>query len=170
MADQYIQPGLAHQTRFFDIESISQGKKAQFLSNLKGFYFHSIPHAGVFQFLAKASIDQTDGGEIHDRGETQMLQMSQVRPHFPGGVGPAYACYHGGFLDHRKDPMGQVNNNLVGIPVGHQTGQGAFAIHTEQTGIVNPDQINSALLGEFPGNAGAGAGDDDRPTCISNRF
>ena len=144
MADQYIQP--AWPANASSTLKAYPRVKAHSLAILRVSIStpcprHCLPVPGESVHRSNLTV-----GKFMTAEKPQMLPDTvEVRPHFPGGVGPTLACYHGGFLGHWKDPMGQVNNNLVGIPVeAIQTGQGAFAIHTEQTRIIGPDQISSA--------------------------
>ena len=65
-------------------------------------------------------------------------------------------------LHDRQHLARHVDDDGVGVAVGHQPGEAAAAGHAEAARVVDDDQVDAAALGELGRDAGPGAGADDR--------
>src|SRR5262249_58423145 len=63
----------------------------------------------------------------------------------------------------RQYLAGHVEDDLVGIPVGHHAAEAAAAGHAEAAGVVEDDQVDAARLGTLGAEAGTGAAADNGP-------
>src|SRR5260221_3141765 len=64
--------------------------------------------------------------------------------------------------DHRKHFAGHLDDDLVGVAVGHETGERAASRHPVAAGIVDDDKVDAAGLLTFGREPGSGATADDR--------
>ena len=114
------------------------------------------------RFGAEDAVDQADGGEVLDAVEAHRLQLAQEDRHDAERIGAADAGQHRRVADDRQHFPRHVQDDRVGVAVGHQAGEAAAAGHPEAAGVVDDDQVDAAALGELGRDAGAGAGADDR--------
>ena len=127
-----------------------------------------IAHSGFFEIGPEGAVDQAHGGKVLNAREPGGLYAVKELVHQAEGVGGADPGQNGGVPDHGQHFAGHFHHHAVGIAIGHQPGQRAAPGHTVPSGIVDHDQVNSAGLFAFGGQAGARAAADDRRAGIAH--
>src|SRR5207302_7885998 len=89
--------------------------------------------------------------------------VAQDQLHDAERVRAADARQDGGVLHDRQHVAGHLDDDLVGVAVGHHAAQAAAAGHAEAARVVDDDEVDAARLGALGADAGAGAAADDRP-------
>ena len=123
----------------------------------------AVAHPGLLEVLAEQAVDQADRREVLDAGEAELPELAQEHGHEPERIGPADAGEHGR-VPHDRQHLGRhLDDDRVRVAVGHHARQRAAAGHPVAPRVVDDDQVAAARLGALRGEAGAGAGADDRP-------
>ena len=81
------------------------------------------------------------------------------------GSVPQTPASTGVFFTTGKHLAGHLDDDAVGVAVGHQAGERAAPGHAVAPGVVDDDEVGAARLGALGGDAGAGAAADDGLTC-----
>ncbi len=78
------------------------------------------------------------------------------------GSVPLTPASTGVLLDDRQHLARHLDDDLVGVAIGHQAGERAAPGHAVAAGVVDDDQVDAAGFLAFGGKPGAGAAADDR--------
>ena len=78
------------------------------------------------------------------------------------GSVPQTPARTGVLLHDRQHFAGHVDDDLVGVAIGHHAAEAAAARHAKPARVVDDDEIDAAGLGALGADAGAGAAADDR--------
>ena len=132
-------------------------------------YLKTVAHAGLLKILAEYAVDKTDGREVLHAVEALCLELTEVNVHNTEGVGTADARKNGGVLDNGKDFCTHLNDYLVCVAVGKQTGKRTAAGHAVAAGVVDYEHIRTARLAALSGDTGTGA-DADKDLTVFDFF
>src|SRR5579884_1344269 len=160
--NQHIGASLGHRFGLLFGEYIRTGQQAEVMGHANHVHLESVAHAGLFQALPKAAINQADCREVLHTAEARRLDLAEEELHHTEGVRPTDAGQHWRVLHDRQDLTGHVHDDAIGIPIGHHAAQAAPAGHAEAAGVIDDDQVDTACLGTLGTDAGAGAAADDR--------
>src|SRR5439155_24031761 len=103
-------------------------------------HFQTVTHLRFFEPLAKAAVDEADGGEVLHAAEAGRLHFAQEQLHDAERIGAADAGEHGGVLDDRQYLAGHIHDNLIGVAIRHHAAEAAAAGHAKAPGDVDDDR------------------------------
>ena len=121
-----------------------------------------VAHPRLLEVLAEDAVDEPDGREVLDAGESGGLHLVEEAAHHPEGVRAVDPREHRRVLDDGEDFVGHLHDDRVGVPVGQQPGERAPAGHAETARVVDDQQVDSARFGGLGRYARARAAADDR--------
>ena len=126
------------------------------------FDLQRVRHAGLFEIGAEDPVDQAYGGEVLNAGKAQRFQLIEEDVDVAERIGSVDAGEHRCPGHDRQHFAGHLQNDRIGVAIGHQTGKRAATGHAVTAGIVDHDQVDPAGLLAFRRQPGAGAAADDR--------
>jgi len=128
--------------------------------------FQAESHPGFLKVGPKDTVNQPDRGEILNASITQVLQFLQEMGADHKGIGTTNPGEDGSFVNGSEYLMGHFTHNLIGISVGHQTGQRAASSHPIAARIVDDDQIDSPGFFASSTDSGAGTAPKNWPAAL----
>jgi len=165
MRHQHVRTRLSHRHGLVGVEDIRSGQQIQLMRLRNGLDLLVVAHAGGFQVGTEVAVDQADGGEVLDAGESHLLELLEEDGHQPEGIGAVDAGEHRRVLDDRQHLRGHLDHDGVRVAVGKQAGQRAAACHAVAPRVVDDQQVGAARLGAFRRDARARAAADDGLPC-----
>ena len=137
MCDQNIGARFGHCLCLIYIKYIWSGKQIHFMGFADHINLQAIPHICFLKILAEHTINESYGWEVLYTDKSHILELAKEYIHNPERIGTAYASQHRCVLHNRKNLAAHINNDLIGIAIGKQTGQGAAPCHSVPAGVVN---------------------------------
>jgi hypothetical protein len=103
-----------------------------------------------------------DGREVLHAGEAHRLELAQEHVRQIERVGAVDPGQDRRVPDHRQHLVRHLHDDVVGVAVGQQTGQGAPPRHPVAAGVVDHDEVDATGLLPLGRQPGAGASAYDR--------
>ena len=117
---------------------------------------------GFLERLPHVAVEEPDGGEVLDAGESQRAQLLEKELRDDERVRAVDAGEHRRLLHDRQHLVGHLLDDLIGVAVGEEARRAAAPGHAIAAGVVDDEQVDAAGLFALGRQARAGAAADDR--------
>ncbi len=159
--DQEVRAGFRHGLRLGFIEDVRAGEQVQFMRACNHLNFLAVSHAGFLQILAEKAIDQPHGGEVLHSGKAELFQIAKKQVHDAKRIGSTNASQHRNLANDGQYFARHLQDDGIGVAVGHEAGQGSSPGHTVAARIVNDDEVGACGFGALGGDSSSRAGAQD---------
>ena len=163
MRDELVGVGLDHLAGVVGIEHIWRGVQVEVVGDRDRFDLLVVSHSCGFQVGPEVAVDEAHRREVLDAREADLLEVPQEDRHQPERIRAVDAGEDRDVLDDGQDFGRHVDDDRIGVAVGHHPRQRAAPGHAVAARVVDDDQVGAAGLGALGREARAGAGSDDRP-------
>ena len=162
VGDHDVGPGLGHGAGLGLVEHVRGRQHVLGTGEADHLHLEPVAHAGLLQIGPDPAVEETHGREVLHAREAQRLQLVEEVVEEAERVGAVHPGQHRRVPHHRQHLARHLDHDVVGVAVGHQSGERAAARHAIAAGIVDHDEVEPARLLALGGEPGPGPAADDR--------